>query len=592
MAQWLLYKLDFKEGRIGVKNFSQKYSLDRIFPLIAIFISILAMFINIFFGFDVHHDGLSLSTLILTKEALLGSGPYPFNQYGPAWTIPYLPISLLIPIESFYLAARLFTFVVYLATGIVLYNLAQHLTGTSRHVPLLTVLIFACSHPFYNDLGSSFVVWPSSINMFLMAFISLRVIKAFEEPRNNLNLIFIGILCAFIFLIRIQIGVLLFLILMLIFFFRTRYQETLPFAIAFTSTLSSFFIFLFIKGWFGSYWTDSILFPFTYISGDTSTYPRPYFTIIISTFFVGLFIVLNIINIKRRQIFALIFVGVATITISMLFLLNTRDLDLLYLTIILQRRFIVSFFISSFVFYSFLYLLRNKSGLRYRISQDHEFAKTIALIAISGVGLIQTWPLFDQMHAWWAFSPGFVLAAITCVSLAKNISLIPRLPSYLVRCITFILLIPLILGSVKLMGKNYSLDHSYIMRLISVPEIQAGEMRALGEFLNRTVPHESKILNLCENSDVFLQEARFFSQTGYFIFWASMSRFGSITDSLQTTSDFDFVLTCSMNQVPKLRTQNSLVMNEVFSQVLKRNPKLELVGSISSQGRIWKIYNK
>lgn len=104
MAQWLLYKLDFKEGRIRVKNFSQKYSLDRIFPLIAIFISILAMFINIFFGFDVHHDGLSLSTLILTKEALLGSGPYPFNQYGPAWTIPYLPISLLIPIESLYLA--------------------------------------------------------------------------------------------------------------------------------------------------------------------------------------------------------------------------------------------------------------------------------------------------------------------------------------------------------------------------------------------------------------------------------------------------------------------------------------------------------
>jgi len=86
------------------------------------------MFINIFFGFDVHHDGLSLSTLILTKEALLGSGPYPFNQYGPAWTIPYLPISLLIPIESFYLTARLFTFIVYLATGIVLYNLAQHFT--------------------------------------------------------------------------------------------------------------------------------------------------------------------------------------------------------------------------------------------------------------------------------------------------------------------------------------------------------------------------------------------------------------------------------------------------------------------------------
>ena len=60
MAQWLLYKFDFKEGEIGVKNFPQKYSLDRIFPLLAIFIPILAMFINIFFGFDIHHDGLSL----------------------------------------------------------------------------------------------------------------------------------------------------------------------------------------------------------------------------------------------------------------------------------------------------------------------------------------------------------------------------------------------------------------------------------------------------------------------------------------------------------------------------------------------------
>ena len=575
-----------------MKNFSQKYSLGRIFPLIAIFISILAMFINIFFGFDVHHDGLSLSTLILTKEALLGSGPYPFNQYGPAWTIPYLPISLLIPIESFYLTARLFTFIVYLATGFILYNLAQHFTRTSTHVPLLTALIFACSHPFYNDLGSDFVVWPSSINMFLMAFISLRVIKAFEEPRNNLNLIFIGILCAFIFLVRIQIGVLLFLTLTLIFLFRTRYQETLPFAIAFISTLSSFFIFLFIKGWFGSYWTDSILFPFTYISGDKSTYPRPYFTIIISTFFIGLFIVLNIINLKRREIFALIFVSVVTITIAMLFLWNTRDVDLLYLTIILQRRFIVSFFISSFVFYSLLYLLRNKSGLKYRISQDQDFAKTLTLIAISGVGLIQIWPLFDQMHAWWAFSPGFVLAAITCVNLVKNISLIPRLRSNLLCCITFTLLIPIILGSVKLMGKNYSLDHSYIMRFISVPETQAREMRTLGEFLSTTVPRQSKVLNLCENSDVFLQETRFLSQTGYFIFWAPMSRFGSITESLQTTSDFDFVLTCSMNQVPKLRTQNNLVMNEVFSQILELNPKLELAGSISSQGRIWKIYNK
>ena len=60
-----------------------------------------------FYNFDSHHDGLILSTVTLTKSALISGGEYPFNQYGPIWAIPFVVLSFIMNSELLFISMRM-----------------------------------------------------------------------------------------------------------------------------------------------------------------------------------------------------------------------------------------------------------------------------------------------------------------------------------------------------------------------------------------------------------------------------------------------------------------------------------------------------
>ena len=68
-----------------------------------------ALFIN----FDSHHDGLILTTVKLTENAINQGGSYPFNQYGPFWALPFVWVANLAPYNATFLMIRVLTLLFY-----------------------------------------------------------------------------------------------------------------------------------------------------------------------------------------------------------------------------------------------------------------------------------------------------------------------------------------------------------------------------------------------------------------------------------------------------------------------------------------------
>jgi hypothetical protein len=108
-----------------------------------------------FINFDEHHDGLILSTIRLTKTALIQGGEYPFNQYGPFWVLPFVLLSLLVPNVFLFLGVRFLTVFFYIISAFLLWKIAR--LFLNHKLANVVVILFLGSQPFVSEYGSSLV---------------------------------------------------------------------------------------------------------------------------------------------------------------------------------------------------------------------------------------------------------------------------------------------------------------------------------------------------------------------------------------------------------------------------------------------------
>jgi hypothetical protein len=164
----------------------------------------------VFIGFDPHHDGLILTTVHLTREAIQFDSPWPFNQYGPSWALIYSAFTWGLPDNLVFLGLRFMTVFFYLLTAWIVWKIS--LQFLSRRNSFLSVLVYFFTQPFVSGLGSDLVPWPSAFLMPIVAFIVLASILLVDARRRNTQLFYlsyaIGAALPIVLFTRAQIGLL------------------------------------------------------------------------------------------------------------------------------------------------------------------------------------------------------------------------------------------------------------------------------------------------------------------------------------------------------------------------------------------------
>jgi hypothetical protein len=90
-----------------------------------------------FLGFDSHHDGLILTTVHQLHDSIRDGGPWPFNQYGPFWVLPFTLATYPLPPEWVFPSIRIMTVGFYLLTGSLIYKSVKIISFSSRLIASL-----------------------------------------------------------------------------------------------------------------------------------------------------------------------------------------------------------------------------------------------------------------------------------------------------------------------------------------------------------------------------------------------------------------------------------------------------------------------
>lgn len=548
----------------------------------------LPMVINIFYAFDSHHDGLSLVTILHTLEAIRNNDPWPFNQYGPTWSILYSLFAFFIPRDFVYLGMRILTLIIYILTYVLLKRSARMLFGKDSKLPTVVGLLFFLAQPFFTNFGSSFVVWPSSVAMLLSAALVFAILKSLDS--NSFNFWGLtGLLTALILTTRLQVGILTILFLSILAIFVGR-KSLFPLYLGIALPLLAIYGFLIQRNWLRQTLIDQFIFASGYLTGDKSTYPLPLFTLIGTLGFIFLFMasrnnafqnqLRNLTPILVISLTSLLFVGVQ-------FLVTTRNLALSDALTVFHRRFWVCLIVASLL----IYLYESLKRRRLLLGQLQN-VKMFSVVALSGINLTQAYPLFDQMHVWWGSVPTLILVAMTCRDFVRNLGI--RSKELVAPVLAFTSLLPALIATTIYVNAPHSAVDGYSVKGILVPHSQELLMNDYSDFIVRNFSDGEVITNICENADVFMQSRiRLIPSSGYFVFWAPMKNTKEISDTIVNSSSIkqNRILSCSMNQVPSLSRQNQQTADSIIYEILGISPvnanSHQIFTLINKKWQIW-----
>ena len=370
-----------------------------------------------FIHFDSHHDGIILATINQLKISLSDSGPWPFNQYGSAWVIPYLIVSYIVPSNFLLLSIRLVTILFYIGASFYLYKSA--LIIYNLRVARVSVFLFIALQPFLGPWNNSLLPWPSSVVSLLLPVILFLLLKEIDSSRDSdfRYVIGIGLLCGFVAGSRLQIGILLIIgILFFTIFSRPKKVKYLVFG--FTSWLALWTILLTIKGWLPGALYDSVILASQFLGSDHLHYPVPFLSILAGILLFALIELLDRFNLRSYYLWVLLFpILVAATIFSKSVLGDSSSLD--NLVSILQRKTLAAVFFAAILFLIIdLALLARERRLNAGKANEQNL-RMIALCVISLCSAFQAWPFFDQMHIWWSISPLIIVFAAKVSTLDK-----------------------------------------------------------------------------------------------------------------------------------------------------------------------------
>lgn len=483
-------------------------------------------------GFDQHHSGLILASLNEFKFAAANGVAYPFNQYGPAWIIIFHYLLLFAPDTYFFLSVKVIGMSFVFLSLITQYKLARMFLN--KLWSLLSIAWILLTYPFF----TGFLPWPSLIIMPVVPYIAYVLIRftAYKETRYAFfHLFLVGILISVSILTRAQVGITLLIVTVFFISFSKQGGKTKSFASLWSGILLSASLtasFLVSKGWLRSAVYDEFILGFKYVMGDKSTFPVPLGTIFLVCFFFVLTFTFRFIRNNSSAFQQIKISRMQSYTMSVLF----------FVTIILvwnEKRF-NRIWISFTIFVFLLMLIRCLATLSL---PDIFISNPInILVVFSGVALLQVWPLFDQMHTWWAITP-----FSTLIVLLFRDSLAP-FDSNRLRCLIIYpsLFAVLVLQTVSVYSSYRDSSELKIPGLLGnfSSKSNVSEMNDIQNFFENSIPNKSKILNLCANGNILFAGGKYNSVSRNVVFWSTMKDDEDLFNNILLSKP-DFIVTCN-----------------------------------------------
>ncbi len=530
----------------------------------------LIFFPTLFINFDSHHDGLILTTVRLTKNAIIQHGSYPFNQYGPFWAMPYVWLANIIPADFLFLAIRFLTLVFYFVSALLLWKISR-LFLDNRNTNIV-IILFLCSQPFNTDLGSGLVPWPSAISMMLALLISYFMIKAIDlrnkNRKVNVYIYLAGLIIPLLLTTRFQVGVLITASVFYIIINAQLSKKILYLLCGLVTSSTCFSLLLINLGWFQDSVFDMFIYGSTYLSGDKSTYPLPIYTVVGTIIFIALILigpkVLNaLILLKSSAKLFLAFFCLTFIALVVAVLMQSRNISILNAGIYTLRRFWITFSLASLII-AIIFILFNRKLELFNITLNSASLKYKALTLFAISMQSQIFPLFDQMHFWWGSPLVFILVVIIILDRFGPIySKFSRLFPLRVT-LFFILVLSVLIPFTAMINKEKFSIPPEVAKYLYVDKPNSIYQNDLQDFFNTNIRSGSKVLNLCEDSDIFFQDQNFIPASRFFVYWGKPMSSLTLIENSFVTSKPDVIVTCQLLLRPTLRNidedlQKSLV---------------------------------
>ena len=536
------------------------------------------------YGFVAHHDGLILVNVDLLYNSIIDGEPWPFNQYGSFWILPYLAIRTIFGRENLLYSLRILTLVFYLFNSYLLFKIALRVYG--RRAGYLAVALYLATQPFAFDL----LPWPSAIanTLFLMmVFLALKFTSATNGEINPLKVLFFGILSLLLVLSRVQFGLLAFCVSVIL-FARYSSKSLLPFFSGFLGSSLVFGLLAQKLGWLSDLINDSFIFPFRYILWDEVDRPKPFgligatglcIAMLSILFIVGKSTKTSLIQLINALPFPLIFVTVSS-TYLFLILAHTTIVSNLYS--FFGIKFWMALVLSS-VFISLTKHIRDRFNGKV-------FAGGIAinesvLLLSSLISLTQMWPLFDPMHFWWGASIGFIFLGKVLLELSTF-----KVHKTFLLSLIFFVLVPF--STVRIQHYIASFDaatgsnNSSLMKTIR-EDLQSIDARGkLFKVVSENVPRNSVVLNLCEDSTVFLSDAEYKSASRYYVYWPRLMSLNESEFQILIYKP-DVIISCTPI-LTKESPQDRLV-KEKFIEKVATNFNSQRIAYVESKDRTWEV---
>lgn len=546
----------------------------------------------VFLNFDPHHDGLILTTIRLTERAIIEGGQYPFNQYGPSWMLPFLFVGSFVSDDYLFLALRLTTVFFYLFSAFLLIRVSRFFMPSNK--AWIPGALFLSAQPFVSDIGSNLVPWPSAIAMPLVILCLYFSLKSLKEPAT-MSLFWVGFLTPLILLSRLQIGLLTGMSILILLFFHRNYRSLFFVILGFCTSGSMFIATLIKLNWFESAVYDQIIFGLTYLSADKSTFPKPIVTFFGTLLVVALLQFTPKIMMRYSQMNSFFKVSVVAIGLSCMLLVSftlvhLRDLNPSHLLVIATRRFWIIVIIGCLIFFFMKLLWRSIKLSKPRSAWFLENQQLVLLLLFAVSLQSQTYPLFDQMHFWWGSPLSFLVATLVIHDFLKKIVFSDKLFQVLRFVFSTIVGLSLLLPWLDQVTKEKYEYPKEIGSKIYSSNIASSEQRELQQFFSNNMTVGSKVLNLCDDTNVFFGASRYLSASRFFVFWGEqMSHADQIFIDMKKSNP-DYIVTCDLIHAPSLRSKQELTRSLLIQSLpFKITPVETFLGH---ESRRWDIFQQ
>ncbi len=536
------------------------------------------------FGFDPHHDGLMIASV---TNLDFGDSSVPFNQYGPVWFIMLKLLSGLAPDSYLFLTLRIVTLVCYLISFLATYLFSRKFL--SQRYSLGVVIVLLAIQPFVTDFNSDMIPWPSALSMFLIPAIGLLLLESDKfsaSGKFNVRCVLAGSLVLLTTLTRVQIGLALLATILLLLSIYQRWKNLFSLLLGFISSFVIAIGLLVQLGWVRSLTHDVIGFGSTYVLGDQATFPKPVWTTLLTLIFVFSFIGLQLFPVLSTRNFKFVSAVAAMffLVLGGYVVFTERQLNPIQTLTVLFRRIWISGLLSATVLGLLLLMY---TFFRARKVPDFKMS---TLVAMTSVAQLQVWPLFDQMHAWWAATPCVILAAVLLKSLNPLASLSNRSKSIYEH---------VLLGVVSLIAFATFVSTMSHIRVplqingfsgILISEDEGAELSAVNGFLQSQVSKNDVVLNLCTNANIFF-DPEFLpdSAARSFVFWTPMFDLAQLREDILYSNPTKIV-SCSFVTNPIFYPEYQEKQNVVLDNfgLLTDEPD----SFISPNGVTWEVYSR